>query len=113
MPLPANSIIQLSFEEAIEILGEIEAILISLHKIGSHYPEAGRDYERETTRYIDGWRVTRRLAHARRILSEKFDTTLGNDDMDDIERALEGCPYWSSPSSEPVVPEYASRDDEE
>lgn len=32
------------------------------------------------------------------ILTEKFDATLGDDDMDDLERAMESLRYWSKPS---------------
>lgn len=42
-----------------------------------------------------------RLAKVRGMLSEKFDNTLGNDDMDDIERAMDGLKYWSKPGDAP------------
>jgi hypothetical protein len=103
--LNANEQITLSREEAIEVLKEVEIILISLHKQGAYYGEKfvkeeekyRIEYERETTRFIDEWRVTERLAKVRSIISDKFDTTLGDDDMDDLERALEGIKYWSTP----------------
>lgn len=59
------------------------------------------EYEKETTHFIDGWNVTQRLAKVRMILSEKFDNTLGNDDMVDLERAMEGLKYWSTPEDKP------------
>ena len=107
--LKANKKITLSGEELIEALKEIELILISLHKMGSYYGEKfienedkyKTEYEIETTRFIDDWSVTQRLAKVRRILSEKFDDTLGEDDMDDLERAMEGLKYWANPGDNP------------
>ena len=104
-----NENITMSGAKLIEALKEIELILISLHKMGSYYGELfmndenkhRSDYERETTRFIDEWLVTRRLAKIRRILSEKFDDMLGDDDMDDLERAMEGLKYWEKPGDKP------------
>lgn len=33
--------------------------------------------------------------------SENFDNTLGDDDMDDIERAMEGLKFWDMPGDVP------------
>ena len=52
---------------------------------------------RETTRFIDAQQATTRLALMRRILSAQFDTTLGDDEMDDIERAVAALPLWRGP----------------
>ena len=99
-----------SGDEIIEALKEIELILISLHQMGSYYGDRflmeGKEkytaeYEKETTQFIDGWNVTKRLAKVREILSQKFNRTLGNDDMDDLERAMEGLKYWSKPNDKP------------
>lgn len=93
-----NEKIVLSGDEAIEILKEIEIILISLHDMGSYYMNKDtREYEKETTRFIDEWKVTHRLARIRGVLSEKLDNTLGDDDMDDLERAMEKLKYWEKP----------------
>lgn len=93
-----NEKIVLSGEEAIEILKEIEIMLISLHDMGSYYMNRDtREYEKETTRFIDEWKVTHRLARIRGVLSKKFDNTLGDDDMDDLERAMEKLKYWEKP----------------
>ena len=105
--LPINEELKFKGEEIISVLNEIELILISLHKIGAFFGEkdyAGKDkqaYEYETNRFIDEWKVTRRLSKIRTILSEKFDTTLGDDDMDDLERSLGEMNYWKSPDSKP------------
>lgn len=93
-----NERITLSGVEAITILKEINLILISLHDMGSYYMDKDkREYEKETTRFIDEWKVTHRLSKIREILSKKFINELGDDDMDDLERAMERLKYWQKP----------------
>ena len=111
--LPVNGRIVLSGEDALRILREIEFLLQSLHHIGRHYyPDGDGDgdgdddgadalrraqYCAETTRFIDEEQATTRLALMRSILSAPFDTTLGADEMDDLERAVEALPLWRAP----------------
>lgn len=107
--LPANRRIVLSGEDALRILREIEFLLISLNNIGRHYYPDGDDdgaddqrraqYCAETTRFIDAQQATTRLALMRRILSAPFDTSLGGDEMDDIERAVAALPLWRAPDA--------------
>ncbi|KQW09985.1 MULTISPECIES: hypothetical protein [Pseudomonas] len=93
--LERNKEIVISGESALEALAEIEFILISLHKMGSYYGDKPIEkYQRATTEFIDNEKVTQKLAKIRRIISEGFDTTLGEDDMDDIERRMEGINFW-------------------
>ncbi|MBA1380871.1 hypothetical protein [Pseudomonas brassicacearum] len=93
--LEQNRKIIIPGESALEALAEIEFILISLHKMGSYYSDKStEEYHRATTEFIDNEKVTQKLAKVRRIISEGFDTTLGTDDMDDIERHMEGLNFW-------------------
>jgi hypothetical protein len=93
--LEKNKKIVIPGESALEVLAEIEFILISLHKMGSYYSDKPtEEYQRATTEFIDNEKVTQKLAKIRRIISERFDTTLGADDMDDIERHMEGISFW-------------------
>ncbi|MBA1232910.1 hypothetical protein G7013_25030 [Pseudomonas viridiflava] len=93
--LESNRKISLSGDEALEILADIEFILISLHKMGSYYQDKPiEDYQKATTDFIDNEKITQRLARVRKIISENFDSTLGEDDMDDMERHLEGIKFW-------------------
>ena len=95
--VPNNKSITISGEDLINVLKEIELILVSLHDMGPYYVDHDKkNYEAETTRFIDEWQVTKRLAYVRKVLSEKFDLTLGDDDMDDLERAMESVKYWSA-----------------
>lgn len=96
--LEVNKTLTYSGDETVEVLKEIEYILISLHKMGSHYaetlPDSYVEYANETTKFIDDNNICERLSGIRKILSSKFDTSLGEDDMDDLERACEDIEYW-------------------
>jgi hypothetical protein len=101
----ANEQIMYSGQEVIEALNEINVILISLHRMGSYYFANAKElnnieraeYEKETTRFIDECHITKRLSKIRSILSKKFDLSLGDDDMDDLERAETDLEYWTAP----------------
>ena len=87
--------ITLEKSQAIEVLKEIEIILQSLHNMGTYYMDKdSSEYEKETTRFIDEWQVTHRLANIRAVLSSQFDLTLGEDDMDELERAMIDIKVW-------------------
>lgn len=93
----SNERITIAGVDAIRILQELELILISLRTIGTTLGTSeGSAYERETTRFIDEWSVTDRLAVARELLTERFDRSLGDDHMDDLERAMESLQYWEN-----------------
>lgn len=104
--LKENEKIILTGLEAITILSEVEYILMSLSNISRYYynnqSEGISDgdklkYHQETSDFIDDNKVTHRLASIRKIISEKFNDELGDDDMDDIERELEKLEYWTKP----------------
>lgn len=100
--LEKNEKIVLPGKEALDALKEIEFILISLHKMGSYYaekPGALEEYRKATTDFIDDRAVTQRLAKVRRIISTHFDDSLGDDDMDDMERHFSDLKFW-----EPIQP---------
>lgn len=96
-----NEKIHYNGEDIINILKEINYILISLHDMGSYYAESmnekRQEYEKETTAFIDNSLVCDRLASVRAKLSESFDLSFGEDDMDDIERACSDIKYWCKP----------------
>jgi hypothetical protein len=104
-----NELITYKYEELEVVFKEIEIILQSLHRMGSYYglkffeneEKYKKEYESETTRFIDEWKVCERLAKIRSILSEKFDNTLGEDDMGDLERSLENIKHWRVPGDNP------------
>ncbi|NWE42406.1 hypothetical protein HX875_23215 [Pseudomonas yamanorum] len=95
--LEQNKNIALTGMEALKVLSEIEFILISLRNMGSFYadkPFALEEYRKDTTDFIDDFGITTRLAQIRNIISKHFDDTLGEDDMDDIERHMVGLKFW-------------------
>ena len=96
-----NKKITYNGEDIVNVLKEINYILCSLHDIGSSYADSidenRRQYEKETTDFIDNSHICERLAHIRSKLTEGFDLTLGDDDMDDLERACQYINYWSKP----------------
>lgn len=96
-----NKMINYNGEDIVNIYREISFILCSLHDIGSYYADCTDEkrgqYEKETTDFIDNSRICERLAHIRSKLTEGFNLTLGDDDMDDLERACQDINYWSKP----------------
>ncbi|MGZ0714302.1 hypothetical protein [Pseudomonas palleroniana] len=95
--LEQNEKIVLPGIEAMDALKEIEFILISLRKMGNFYAEKPgelEEYQKETTDFIDNYSITKRLAKVRTIISRHFDDSLGQDDMDDIERHLSDLKFW-------------------
>lgn len=93
--LDSNKEILIPGETLLDALTEVEFILISLHKMGSHYQDKpAEEYYRATTDLIDNEKITQRLAKIRHILSKGFDSSLGEDDMDDIERRMQNINFW-------------------
>ncbi|MEZ2586403.1 hypothetical protein AB2B46_04505 [Kluyvera intermedia] len=101
-----NENIELTGEEALSVLSEINYLLISLRDIARYYHHSQNEsdivnneieYCKETTGFIDRNKITHRLAHIRMIITEKFNIELGDDYMDDIEREMEKIKYWEKP----------------
>ncbi|WP_241176407.1 hypothetical protein [Citrobacter portucalensis] len=102
-----NEVISMPGEDALYILSEVEYMLISLRNIARYYfngvdqnivdDKLLHSYFKETTRFIDDRNITCRLAEIRKIITEKFNADLGEDDMDDIEREMEKINYWEKP----------------
>ncbi|WP_217283110.1 hypothetical protein [Paenibacillus alginolyticus] len=81
--LESNKQLTYTGDEVIKVLKEIEIILVSLHKIGSYYgakiqeygeEEYRHEYERKTTRFIDEWGVTHKLAILEKYFQENLIT---------------------------------------
>lgn len=102
-----NEIINIPGKDALYILSEVEYMLISLRNIARYYfngveqnvidDELLQSYFKETTKFIDDKNITQRLSEIRKVITEKFNTVLGDDDMDDIEREMEKIKYWEKP----------------
>jgi hypothetical protein len=90
-----------SRDEIISILRDLNMIVPSLARPGS---AAHVDTERDAAHvrdFVDQWQVAPRLARIRHILSEPFPMTLGNDDMDELERLMQDVPHWTESHPDP------------
>lgn len=99
-----NEKITLTKKDVECVLRELEFVLVSLERLNGYYGAgvAGdllvdEEYCKAVTDFIDSERVTNRLARMRAIVSSKFDDTLGEDDMDDLERVLDKIDFWEKP----------------
>lgn len=96
-----NEIITYNGEDMLTAIKEINYILCSLHDMGSFYlSKERRDYETETTQFIDNSLICDRLAAIRTFLVSGFDLKEGEDDMDDVERTCQEIPYWTKPGDQ-------------
>ncbi|MGD1287271.1 hypothetical protein [Escherichia coli] len=86
-----NDVINIPGKDALYILSEVEYILISLKNIARYY------FNGIEQNVIDDKNITHRLAEIRRVITENFNTDLGDDDMDDIEREIEKIKCWEKP----------------
>lgn len=93
-----NQNIAFNGQELLDIFVEIDFMLISLVQMGRNYElyKNHYAYEKDTTRFIDECQITTRLANIRELIANKFDDTLGIDDMGDLERATHNTKYWQS-----------------
>lgn len=97
--LKENDSILYTREEMFLVLKEIEFILSSLHHMESYYYDGDkREYEVETTRFINNSLVCSRLAAIRTILSIPFDKDLSTKEQEVLEDILsEETPSWEKP----------------
>jgi hypothetical protein len=84
-------------KDIINILRDLDMIVVSLDRIGSEWTNRKSDEEYHTlsSKFLDEWDVTIKLASARKILDEAFSRELGEDDMDELEREFQDLQYWS------------------
>ncbi len=101
-----NETIFLSKKDVEYLLREVEFVLVSLVRLNNFYKEKlGQafsihdEYCEAVTEFIDAERVNDRLAKMRMVIASKFDDTLGDDDMDDLERVLDKIEFWERPKN--------------
>lgn len=99
-----NEAFVLRRKDVFSLLQEAEFIVVSLENLSQYYEACGEknyatcnEYCTELTGFIDAENVTARLASMRSLISRLFDDTLGDDDMSDLERALEPVIVWERP----------------
>ena len=90
--------------DIVRILRDMSSIIVSLDRIGSvatlMEPE---EHDKILADFVRTWDVFRKLAEASSILSKPFSQELDEDGMDELERAMEGVPYWSMTSRYPPL----------
>ena len=81
--------------DLIDALSTLETIVVSLDRIGSCHAELEQGaYDKITTEFVEQWDICRRLLAMRKTLSNYFSDDLGDEDMDELERALHETPHW-------------------
>ncbi|MGJ1385852.1 DUF4303 domain-containing protein [Sphingobacterium spiritivorum] len=102
----SNNKIKLSEEEALKIIVDLDQIVVSLDKIKSHFAEDSdfQKHDKILSDYIINEQVNQTLSQIRGLLSSKFSLSVGEDDMDDLERACSTNRYWCPESKETAVP---------
>lgn len=91
-----DDFVQISRADLIAVLRDLNTIVVSTDRIGSCAEDVGREqHDRLLLDFFDQWDVWKKLSEARSKLSEPFSYELGEDNMDELERELQGTPYWS------------------
>lgn len=98
----SNNKIKLSEEEALKIIIDLDQIVVSLDKIKSHFAEDSdfQKHDKILSDYIINEKVNQTLAQIRGLLSSKFSLSVGEDDLDDLERACSTNRYWTPENNE-------------
>ena len=91
-------------KDIIKILADLNMIVVSLDRIGSHYSgcKTVEEYHALSSNFLDDWKVLRRLAKARAILDTAFSRELGDDDMGELEREFKDLQYWNITNPKPL-----------
>jgi hypothetical protein len=98
----AKQTIEIDRAALIEALRGLEAIVVSLDRIGSASANLSKaEYDRLSSEFLDDWDVSRKLARLRTVLSQSFSEELGADEMDELEREMQGLKYWSLADPKP------------
>ena len=88
--------IEFKKDDIVFVLRHLNELIVSLDRITSVHRDVPRDAWKEiVVEYFLESEGLKALSMCRRILAEPFSRLLGPDDMDELERALEGTKFWS------------------
>ncbi|MBB3120141.1 hypothetical protein [Pseudoduganella violacea] len=88
--------LQFKKQEIIEVLRNIEGIVVSLDRLTMAHADMPEDLWKEAVfEYFLKSKALMALPSCRAILSAPFCTELEDDDMGELERAMDGAEYWS------------------
>lgn len=95
-----NQNIHIEGQEALELIKKLDKIIVSLGKIKTYHSDprnnkTNEEKDKAIASYVIENNVAKELAYIRGFLSSKFDLSLGEDDMDDVERFCDNNEYWS------------------
>ena len=84
-------------KKIVEVLRTLEEIVVSLDRIGSGaHDQTKEEHDATVAAFIQKHAIFKKAAKARRILSDAFSRELGPDDMEELEREMQGVRYWTS-----------------
>lgn len=91
-------------KDIIKVLADLDVMVVSLDRIGSYYDDCKtvEEYHALSSNFLDEWKILRKLANARKILSLAFSGELGDDEMDELEREFQDLQYWSVKNPKPL-----------
>lgn len=91
-----NNEIKLSEEEAVKMIIDLDQIIVSFDKIKSHFADESdaQKQDKALSDYIVSEKVNQTLAQIKALLSSKFRLKMGEDAMDDLEKACSTNQYW-------------------
>ena len=80
-------------KQVLEVLRTLEELVVSLDRLGSaEMTKQKRDSA--VANFVQRHRIFRKVARARRILSEPFSTAVDVDGMDELEREMQNIHFW-------------------
>ena len=83
-------------DDIVSVLKHMNELVVSLDRITSAWHDVPREIWKEiVVEYFLQSEGLKALSTCREILSEPFSRELGPDDMDELERALEGTKFWT------------------
>ena len=91
-------------KDIIRILADLNLMVVSLDRIGSHYSDCRsvEEYHALSSNFLDDWKILQKLANARKTLDSAFSAELGDDDMDELEREFQDMQYWTIKNPKPI-----------
>lgn len=92
--------IEVERDDLIEVFKALSLAVVSLDRLGSYRNIVDlQTWERAVAEWTVQSGIASELATARGLLDRYFDHELGDDDMDELERACHGLAYWRPPAS--------------
>lgn len=93
--------IHYSREKIIEVLRTLEELVVSLDRIWAGAVDQTKEENDATlSDFIDRHQILRKVAEARFMLSEPFADDPESDNMDELEREMQGVDCWTSRKDE-------------